>query len=190
MTSLEGFIAYHLRAEAILAGPGTFWMASGDVRARDIRGRWKSDFSSGDCRLEGFEGESLWLRVASGDIAARDVKARRIEITSSSGDARFLDADVEDFAAEAASGDVELDTAGARLGSVRVQTSSGDVRLRLPADASFDAEGDQSSGEMRVGFSDGTSTRRRDELVAYRRGSGGARIRVHTSSGDFSISPR
>jgi hypothetical protein len=112
--SLQGELRFEVESAdlrlAHLDGEISLHGSSGDARARDIRGRWKSDFTSGDCRLEGFEGESLWLRVASGDISARDVKARRVEITSSSCDVRFLDSDVEDFAAEAASGDVELDT--------------------------------------------------------------------------------
>jgi hypothetical protein len=43
---------------------------------------------------------------------------------------------------------------------------------------------------MRVGFADGQPGYRREELVSYRRGTGGADIRVSTSSGDFTIVPR
>jgi hypothetical protein len=163
--------------------------SSGDIRARDIRGTWKSDFSSGDCRLEGFEGESLEMRATSGDFAVRSVKARRIVTETDSGDARFTDADVEEFSAEATSGDVALSDVGSRLRAIDIRTSSGDVVLRLPPDAEFEATASQSSGDMRVGFSDGTSVTKGDSLVAYRRGDHRARIRVKTSSGDFSISP-
>jgi hypothetical protein len=163
--------------------------SSGDIRARDIKGTWKSDFSSGDVRLDGFEGESLELHASSGDFAIRNVKAAKIVTETNSGDVRFLDADVEEFTAEATSGDVELEDVGARLKSVDVTTSSGDVTLRLPSDASFDASARQSSGDMSVGFLDGVSVEKHDSLVGYRRGDHGARIRVRTSSGDFSISP-
>jgi hypothetical protein len=163
--------------------------SSGDIRARDIRGTWKSDFSSGDCRLEGFEGESLEMHATSGDLSVRSVKARRIVTETVSGDARFTDADVEEFSAEAASGDVALSDVGSRLHAVDIRTSSGDVVLRLPPDAEFEATASQSSGDMRVGFSDGTSVTKGDSLVAYRRGDHRARIRVKTSSGDLSISP-
>ena len=163
--------------------------SSGDIRARDIQGSWKSDFSSGDVRLDGFDGESLELHASSGDFAIRNVKARRIVTETNSGDARFLDADVEEFTAEATSGDVELEDVGNRLASADVSTSSGDVTLRLPRDASFEATARQSSGDMRVGFSDGSSVHKGDSLVGYRHGDHGARIRVHTSSGDFSLSP-
>jgi hypothetical protein len=42
---------------------------------------------------------------------------------------------------------------------------------------------------MEVGFSDGAAVRRRDTLVGYKRGTGGARIHVRTSSGDLSVLP-
>jgi hypothetical protein len=163
--------------------------SSGDIRARDIKGTWKSDFSSGDVRMDGFDGDSLELHASSGDFAIRNVKAAKIVTETNSGDVRFLDADVEEFTAEATSGDVELEDVGARLKSVDVTTSSGDVTLRLPSDASFDASARQSSGDMSVGFHDGVTVEKRDSLVGYRRGDHGAKIRVRTSSGDLSISP-
>ena len=79
---------------------------------------------------------------------------------------------------------------GSRLGEVRAHTSSGNITLLLPRDASFDAAADQSSGDTEVRFSGGTATRRHDKLVAYRRGTDGTRIRLETSSGDVEISPR
>ncbi len=99
-------------------------------------------------------------------------------------------ADIEDFQAEAASGDISVDVAGARLASFQVRTASGDVALGLPAAAAFDAEADQSSGDMVVGFAEGTAVHDDEALIGFRHGTGGARIRVRTSSGDFSISPR
>lgn len=163
--------------------------SSGDIRARDIRGTWKSDFSSGDCRIDGFEGESLELHASSGDFSIRSAKAKRIVTETDSGDARFLDADVEEFSAEATSGDIELEEAGGRLKTVDVSTSSGDVTLRLPRDASFEATARQSSGDMSVDFVDGTTVQKGESVVGYRRGDHGARIRVRTSSGDLSIAP-
>ena len=163
--------------------------SSGDITARDIRGTWTSEFASGDCHLNGFDGARLVFHTASGDLVARDVRADRLETETASGDVTIT-GDVEEFAADSASGDVALWSEGARLKAVEVSTSSGDVSLGLPPDASFDAEADQSSGDMIVGFADGTSTHHDDALVAYRHGNGGARIRVTTSSGDFSIRPR
>lgn len=163
--------------------------SSGDVRARDIKGSWKSDFSSGDTDLDGFEGESLSFQASSGDIVLRSIRARKADFETSSGDVRLVDADLEDFSARATSGDVAFEAAGTALKQVRISTSSGDVSLRLPFNAAFDIDASQSSGEMEVGFSDGTAVRHRDTMVGYRRGTGGARIQVRTSSGDLSVSP-
>ena len=163
--------------------------SSGDIRARDIKGSWKSDFSSGDCEIDGFEGDALSLHTTSGDLALRSVRARRAEFETTSGDVRLTDADLEELVADATSGDVAFQSAGAKLKDVRIRTSSGDVSLRLPPDAAFDVDADQSSGDMEVvGFSDGSSVRHHDALVGYRRGTGGAHIRVRTSSGDLTIS--
>lgn len=176
----------HLRR---LEGEISLEGSSGDTRARDIKGVWKSDFSSGDCVLDGFEGEALALNTSSGDLVLKHVRARKVAIETSSGDARLSDADIEQFTAEATSGDISLQSAGSRLQEVRITTSSGDVSLRLPVDAAFEADASQSSGDMTVRFSDGTDVRHRDTLVGYRHGKGGARIHVRTSSGDLSISP-
>jgi DUF4097 and DUF4098 domain-containing protein YvlB len=164
--------------------------SSGDLRASEIRGSWASRSSSGDCELEGFDGETILIRSSSGDIRAKRLRAGGVEVETSSGNADFLDADLEKFRGQSSSGDLSLEAAGSRLQEVRAHTSSGNVTLRLPRDAPFDAEAEQSSGDMEVGFSDGTATRHGDKLVAYRRGSGGTRILLETSSGDVEISPR
>jgi hypothetical protein len=163
--------------------------SSGDVRARDIKGSWKSDFSSGDTDLDGFQGESLSFQTSSGDLVLRSIRAKTAEFETSSGDVRLVDADLEQFTARATSGDVAFEAAGNALKQVRITTSSGDVALRLPSNAPFDVEANQSSGDMEVGFSDGTPVLHRDTMVGYHRGTGGARIQVHTSSGDLSVSP-
>ena len=173
-----------LGGELILDG------SSGDIHASDIHGRWKSDFSSGDCEIDGFDGDVLSFSTSSGDVKARGVRARRVELETSSGDASFEQADVEEFRSKASSGDLALEAVSSRLKEVFAHTSSGDVSLHLPRDASFEASADQSSGDMAVAYSDGTPTRRHDKLVGYRRGTDGARIRVETSSGDLAISPR
>ena len=43
---------------------------------------------------------------------------------------------------------------------------------------------------MIVGFAEGTAMHDDEALVGFRHGTGGAKIRVTTSSGDFMISPR
>ena len=163
---------------------------SGDLRASEISGRFASDSSSGDIRMDGFRGESLSLRTSSGDGELTGVAADRVRVHTSSGDFRILDADIGELDAESSSGNIELDERGSRLKRVTVEASSGDVEVRLPGDAAFDAEAEQGSGDMEVGFRDGAARRRGDEIAGYRRGSGGATIRVRTTSGNLRINPR
>ncbi len=163
---------------------------SGDIQASDLGGSLDFDSSSGDCRLEDFDGQQLRFHASSGDLVARGVRARRVETETSSGDVTVSSADIEEFEADSSSGDISVDVQGGRLVFFNVSTSSGDVVLGLPADGSFDAEADQSSGDTVVGFAEGTAVHDDEALVAFRRGSGGAKIRVSTSSGDFTIAPR
>ncbi len=173
-----------LRGEVDVAG------SSGDLEASEISGSWRSDFSSGDCEVDRLDGPLAFFRTSSGDVRVRSLVADRLSVETSSGDARFQDADVREIQTESSSGDLSIESRGSRLARVRVESSSGDVRLTLPDDASFRAEADQSSGEMRVAFGDGERGYSREELVSFRRGTGGADIRVSTSSGDLTISPR
>jgi len=172
-----------LEGEIVLQG------TSGDTRARDIKGTWKSNFSSGDLVLDGFVGDTLSVNSSSGDFVIKHVQARRAQVEASSGDLRLVDADLEELASEATSGDVAFEASGARLKDVKIRTSSGDVSVRLPAGAAFQVDADQSSGDMDVRFSDGSSVQHDDKIVGYHRGSGGAHIRVRTSSGDLTVSP-
>jgi hypothetical protein len=190
----EGVVRFEVASADLvlrqLGGDLTLSGSSGDTRASDIRGRWKSDFSSGDCVLDTFDGDTLTLDTSSGDIRVHGAKAARIAVETSSGDASFRSADIEEFQGHSSSGDFLLEQTTGRLKNVRVHTSSGDVQLRLPPEASFEADADQSSGDMSIRFHDGSSTMSRHKLVGFHRGEGGAQIRVETSSGDLTIAPR
>lgn len=191
---LEGKLSFRVSSADLrldrLRGDVDVSGSSGDIRASNISGAWRSDFSSGDCALERFEGSSAAFHTSSGDVVVRGLVVDRLSIETSSGDAHIRDGDVRELDAEASSGDLSFDSAGQRLARATVHSSSGDVQLALAADTSFRAEADQSSGDMRVRFDDGERRYRRGELVSFRRGTGGADIRVRTSSGDFTIGPR
>jgi hypothetical protein len=191
--SLHGQLRFRVQSANLrlrrLEGAITLEGSSGDIRARDIQGTWSSNFSSGDCDLAGFEGETISLHTTSGDADLRSVKAKRADFESTSGNIRLTDADLQEFQAEASSGDVTLEATGLGLREVGIRTASGDVSLRLPSNLSFNVDADQSSGDMDVRFSDGAEVNHRDRVVGYRRGEGGARIRVRTSSGDLTVSP-
>ena len=191
---LEGTLRFEVGSADLrlwrLDGEVSVESESGDIQARGLKGTFTSESSSGDCRLDDFDGQQFRFHASSGDLVARGVRARLVETDTSSGDVTLSSADVEEFQAEASSGDVAVEVDGTRLASFQVTTSSGDVRLGLPPTTAFEAEADQSSGDMYVDFPGGVSVRHEDTLVAYRHGQGGAKVRVTTSSGDFSITSR
>jgi len=164
--------------------------SSGDIQAHEISGTWVSEFSSGDVLLEGLQGDSARVETSSGDVRLRSVAVGRLELRSGSGDFKVQDCDAQSVIAHTQSGDISFESRGRRLADMRVTTGSGDVALRLPRDAAFEAKANLSSGDMHVGFDDGTATKANGEVVAYRRGSGGTKIDVETGSGNLTIEPR
>ncbi|MEO8190102.1 MAG: DUF4097 family beta strand repeat-containing protein [Acidobacteriota bacterium] len=164
--------------------------SSGDVQAADIHGSWKSDFSSGDIVLERFSGERADFASRSGDVRIASMEAAVLSLETSSGDLKITDAEIADVSLHTGSGDILLESRGRRLDRLQARTGSGDVALRIPREAPFEAHGSFGSGDMHVGFTDGTATVRSGEMIAYRRGSGGVRINVDTGSGNLTIEPR
>ena len=162
---------------------------SGDIEASNIHGSWKSTFTSGDCRVEGFRGDSFEFEATSGDLVARDIEAGRFASEATSGDIRLSNSKIGEFSAEATSGDIALEARGTRLTKVHVRTTSGDVSLRLPYDASFDAGVTHGSGDVNVEFDEAVVQGSGRHTERFRRGNGGIQIDARTGSGDLTISP-
>ena len=160
--------------------------SSGDVRARDIKGSWKSDFSSGDSDLDGFEGESLSFQTTSGDLVLRSVSAKR----RSSRPARATCACGR--RPRGVLGPSDLGRRGLRSGGHRLQTRSGSRPRAATCRCGFPptrrSTSTQTSRAATWTCASPTERRfgHRDTIVGYRRGTGGARIQVRTSSGDLS----
>jgi hypothetical protein len=163
---------------------------SGDLSAESLEGTLSCELSSGDVALDGLRGDSASFHTSSGDVRLSDVRVEKLDLASGSGDFKIRGCDAAEIAAHTGSGDVTIENRAERLAAVRIHTGSGDVALRLPSALSFEATASLSSGDMHVGFDDGTATMRKGELIAYRRGTGGARIEVETGSGNFRIEPR
>jgi hypothetical protein len=191
---LEGRISFEVASADIVLGHlnGEIRIegGSGDVRAKDIGGSWSSRFGSGDCRLETFHGDSASFHTGSGDVHASSIDAKKLEVETGSGDSHFGGARVEEFAGRAGSGNIDLDASAHLPSAISVTTSSGNVDLRLPPDAAFEAVTRHGSGDVSVRFEDVLATLHDGKITGYRRGSGaGAKITARTGSGDLTITP-
>jgi len=179
--------------------------SSGDITISgdaSVTGPVRVNSSSGDVTVTGGLKE-LIVKTSSGDVVIRHQALTAIEADTSSGDVT-LESGSERAIVDTSSGDVRLeqlagglsvDTSSGEVAAswarlvpgakLRVRTSSGDVRLRLPEAAPLRGQISTRSGSIRSDFS-GTSERHEHELSFSAAGEA-ADIDVQTSSGDVNL---
>jgi len=152
-----------------LAGEIRLQTGSGNVRAREISGPVRGGAGSGDIELEETGKGDVDLHTGSGNITARGIQGA--------------------FRAEAGSGDITAE--GTQTGGWEIRTGSGNVRVRLPANAAFDANISTSSGTLDVDAPitmtvQGRIQETRKSIIGKVRG-GGPLLTLRTGSGDIHI---
>jgi hypothetical protein len=105
---------------------------------------------SGDITLDGVAGD-VTANTVSGELQARDIDGA-VRFNSVSGELTLADSAVSTLTAEIVSGRVAADVALAASGAVSVSTVSGDVTLRLPADADAQFRLSTMSGKIQSEF--------------------------------------
>lgn len=152
-----------------LTGEIRLQTGSGDVRAREIAGPVRGGAGSGNIELEETGSGDVDLHTGSGNVSARGIQGA--------------------FRAEAGSGDITAE--GAQTGAWEIRTGSGNVRVRLPANAAFDANMSTSSGTLDVDAPitmtvQGRVNETHKSIVGKVRG-GGPLLSLRTGSGDIHI---
>ncbi len=142
---------------------------SGNVTAHEIAGPMRGGTGSGDVDVQETGAGDIELRAGSGNITARGIQGA--------------------FHADTGSGDVTAE--GTQTGTWEIRAGSGNVRLRLPADAAFDASLSTSSGTIQVTPAISMTVQGRvqeshKEIVGKAHG-GGPLVKVRTGSGDIQI---
>src|SRR5579864_7556363 len=142
---------------------------SGNIRAHQISGPVRGGTGSGDVEIEEISSGDIDLHTGSGNIKAHGVQGS--------------------FHGETGSGDVTAE--GTQNGNWDIRTGSGTVRVRLPANAAFDADISTSSGSIDVNSPiemtvQGRVNETHRQIHGKVRG-GGPLLRVHTGSGDIHI---
>ncbi len=158
--------------------------ASGDIECEGPRGRIEIASASGDVRLRTVAGD-LTVQTASGDVVL-DGFTGTLTTRSASGDLRIEHAQVTRWLASLASGDVEFSGELAAGADHRVQSVSGDIRMRIDEAVGTEIEFKTVSGS---GISSGTV--RRDGKRHFFTGPEGgphARLVVKSVSGDLEVS--
>jgi hypothetical protein len=183
-----------LAGEDPLAAPVRIETASGDVTVRGGARELLLDTASGDIRVAGAALAVLEVNTASGDVRL-DAGADRAVIDTASGSVTLRDLG-GDLSANTSSGDLEARWARLPAGTrIRVETSSGDVRLRLPAAGALSGEMRTSSGSIESDYP-GTEERRGHRFTlsgaagtaeSPSGAAGGASVTIKTNSGDVTL---
>ena len=160
-------------------------VGSGDVKVTGAEGELSIDTGSGNVDLSGLRGGAVGIDTGSGDVTATTLGARTLKVDTGSGNVTLSGVTTEDADIETGSGDIRLDLEGA-LRSFHGETGSGDVTIRAPATLSAALDIETSSGEIESDF-DVAVTRREEDHLVGRIGSGTGRISVDTGSGSVRL---
>jgi DUF4097 and DUF4098 domain-containing protein YvlB len=179
---------------------------SGGVTATETPNVELAKTVSGDVSLSGISTDgNLSAGTVSGTISAKGLKARRLELSSVSGDMNLSDVSASSVQAKSVSGGFEYAGAIAKGGEYDVNVHSGTIRFVLSNPAGFYLNADSFSGSIRTDFPvtiGGTNTRDADVNDRGRRraglgravhgvnGDGSATLTLRTFSGDIVIAKR
>lgn len=144
---------------------------------------------SGKITLDGVTG-AVDANTLSGDVEAQGLDGR-IGFNSASGDLTLADGVVEWLDAKTVSGRVTADVDLSKGSALRVATVSGEVTIRLPAEASTRVDLRSTAGRVQSEFSGLTATRSPGaSALAGTLGSGDGRLSVTTVSGQVTLLER
>jgi DUF4097 and DUF4098 domain-containing protein YvlB len=161
---------------------------SGEVSVRgEVRERVEAATVSGDLSVEARTPEAH-VETVSGDVTVGALSGRA-EVNTVSGDVHLagqrLQADVRSV-----SGDVTLEGDLDAQSATQINTHSGDVRLQLARGGGAELDFTSFSGDVEGDVPGGMRMTRSGNDRHFVIGRGGARVVVHTFSGDLSVAER
>lgn len=165
---------------------------SGDIRVEDVNGRLDVKSFSGEVTAANITGD-VDITTQSGDLTLTDIRGN-VEISNTSGDISMKGVTAKLVRAKTTSGDVVYDGTIDPGGRYELVSHSGDVRLRIPREASAQLTVSTWNGEIDSDFpitlkpgehGIGASNSKR---FTFEIGGGSARITAETFSGDVTVS--
>ncbi len=129
--------------------------------------------SSGDIEIQQGEVGQLTVKTSSGDIEGKQLAVQQAQLETTSGDMELYGAS-EQIQANSTSGEIELDLT-AQPEALALETTSGDIKVRLPKDSRFVLAFDTGSGDLKNDFA-GQNTDQTSPLYTIQTSSGDCRI--------------
>jgi DUF4097 and DUF4098 domain-containing protein YvlB len=157
--------------------------SSGSVDATDVGDDVRGNSVSGNVSVANIKGD-VNVRTQSGVVKVAK-PGGRVEAETASG-ALHVQGAANDVKARSASGTIEVQGNPASNSYWELHTSSGEVRLGVPSSANFQFSADAASGNIRADVPIVIEEQGKHSLRAHV-GGGGARVEVHTESGNIRI---
>jgi hypothetical protein len=175
---------------------------SADVSAHGVNGALHVQTVSGDIEVKGGAPTEVEARSTSGtvsidaaspstrahsvsgDIAIRGARGRAT-IRTVSGECTLSGGEFNAVEIETVSGDIRFTGAVSGQGTFEAGSHSGDVALHLPPTTSADVEMRSVSGDLVIDM--GTGRKAAERELDARIGAGGAKLRLHSFSGDLTV---
>jgi len=176
---------------------------SGDVVVAALGGKARIDSVSGNVTLQGAAGAEIklvsgdleignvggdaFIKAVSGDITVTKIKGS-VEADAVSGDIELRDvSEAQAVDIKTVSGNVVYFGTIKAGGRYELKTHSGDVRMTIPADATFDFEANTFSGAIDTDFEITVSGKISPKEIRGTVGKGGATITLKSFSGDVEL---
>ncbi len=157
---------------------------SGDLKINSIKGTLVAQTGSGNIRAEGVAGEVV-ANAGSGNVEVHQVGASgSVRAETGSGNIQ-LHGVKGGLRASAGSGDIHAE--GEPTSDWRLGAGSGNITLRVPAQANFNLDARTSSGSLNVKRQVTTQGAMAHNHIQGKVGNGGVLLDVHTGSGDIEL---
>lgn len=179
---------------------------SGDVGVQEIQGDVEVACLSGDVIMENIKGNST-VKSLSGDVAGKDIAGGNTKfnlhsgdvdltrlqgnliLASLSGDVHLVDMDCGKVEVDSKSGDIDIAGGVKPEGDYLLKTLSGNLKIRIPRDASVQIEALSRTGHISYTLPLKIEKESSSELHGIL-GEGKARIKLIALSGDISLEHR
>ena len=159
---------------------------SGNVDLRTGAGDVTLETGSGDITVAGMQGTILRLATGSGNVTLTDGKAATLDVETGSGDIDATGSSGDELSFETGSGNVDVALTMA-FRSLRIETGSGDVTLRVPPTVGAEVDLDTGSGDIDLGGLTLQVRRIEHDHVTGTLGDGRGRLSVETGSGNVRL---
>ncbi len=160
-------------------------VGSGSVHATQVDGELNVDTGSGSVEVTQVRGRRLTIDTGSGDVTGSDLQGDDVSVDTGSGSIALSAMRYPRASLETGSGNVRADLRG-DVGSLSVETGSGDVSIKAPATLGAEVEIETASGDIETDFPVQITRHARDHMSG-KIGDGKGSIAIETGSGGVKL---